>query len=301
MLVAPWAVWALVRATGAEGGWPGVQLVAFTPYALAAALACGLLAALLRRRAPAAVAAATVLALALAVVPRATGHPVAASGATTLRVLSANLALGRVSPEAVVALVRAERVDVLSVQELTPEAARALAAAGLGDSLGEQVLIPRDGAAGTGIYARHALQARAADASTTFPMARAVLTGPGAPLEIVAVHPTAPVGRAWTAAWKWDLQVLRAGAGAGPPRLLAGDFNATLDHRELRRLLATGLHDAADAVGAGLLATWRGALAPPIAIDHVLVPDGVGVRRVETHPLPGGDHRALLAELTLPA
>ena len=37
----------------------------------------------------------------------------------------------------------------------------------------------------------------------------------------------------------------------GPPRILAGDFNATLDHALLRRLLATGYVDAADRDGRG--------------------------------------------------
>ena len=38
----------------------------------------------------------------------------------------------------------------------------------------------------------------------------------------------------------------------GDVRILAGDFNATLDHPELRALLDRGYVDAADAAGAGL-------------------------------------------------
>ena len=32
-------------------------------------------------------------------------------------------------------------------------------------------------------------------------------------------------------------------------RILAGDFNATLDHAELRRLIGRGYHDAAEQAG----------------------------------------------------
>ena len=38
-------------------------------------------------------------------------------------------------------------------------------------------------------------------------------------------------------------------------RLLVGDFNATLDHAALRRLLDTGYRDAASVVGQGMTPT----------------------------------------------
>jgi endonuclease/exonuclease/phosphatase (EEP) superfamily protein YafD len=38
----------------------------------------------------------------------------------------------------------------------------------------------------------------------------------------------------------------------------------------------------------------------PVTIDHVLADERCGVRELEVIPLPGGDHRAVLAELVLP-
>jgi endonuclease/exonuclease/phosphatase (EEP) superfamily protein YafD len=95
---------------------------------------------------------------------------------------------------------------------------------------------------------------------------------------------------------------LPAAAPDGPLRILAGDFNATLDHADLRRVLAGGYEDAASVVGAGLHATWpEGRLVPPtVAIDHVLADERAGVRAVSVHTLPGTDHRAVFAELVLP-
>ena len=46
----------------------------------------------------------------------------------------------------------------------------------------------------------------------------------------------------------------------GDGRILAGDFNATLDHPELRAVLDRGYVDAADAASGGLKPTWP---APP--------------------------------------
>jgi endonuclease/exonuclease/phosphatase (EEP) superfamily protein YafD len=86
-------------------------------------------------------------------------------------------------------------------------------------------------------------------------------------------------------------------------RVLAGDFNATLDHALLRRLLDTGYRDAAATVGAGLVGTWGpydGDPIPPVVIDHVLADRRVGVVAVSVHRVPGSDHRAVLASLTPP-
>jgi endonuclease/exonuclease/phosphatase (EEP) superfamily protein YafD len=113
--------------------------------------------------------------------------------------------------------------------------------------------------------------------------------------------PVTPPFRGRVGAWRDDLRSL-PGAGRGPVRILAGDFNATLDHAELRRLLDTGYEDAADEVGAGLRATWprRWRFPHPVAIDHVLADRRCGVRAFSVHAIPGTDHRAVFAELVLP-
>ena len=66
----------------------------------------------------------------------------------------------------------------------------------------------------------------------------------------------------------------------GPVCVLLGDFNATLDHAPLRRLLGTGYRDAADVRGAGFTPTWPydGKPVPGVTLDHVLADRRVGVR-----------------------
>jgi endonuclease/exonuclease/phosphatase family metal-dependent hydrolase len=84
-------------------------------------------------------------------------------------------------------------------------------------------------------------------------------------------------------------------------RLLVGDFNATVDQPTMRDLLDDGYVDAAGAAGRGWVPTWRTGLAPPLAIDHVLVDRTVAVGGVSVLDVPGSDHRAVVADLRLPS
>jgi endonuclease/exonuclease/phosphatase (EEP) superfamily protein YafD len=119
----------------------------------------------------------------------------------------------------------------------------------------------------------------------------------------VAVHTAPPAAspaqvRAWTA----DLAAL-PGPDAGVLRVLAGDFNATVDHAALRGVIARGYVDAARAVGHAGAWTWRPLRAPfpRLTLDHLLVDPRLGVAAVTFAAVRGSDHRALVAELVLPA
>jgi endonuclease/exonuclease/phosphatase (EEP) superfamily protein YafD len=301
LLVAACAAWAVVRLLGLERGFPLVPLIAFTPLAAAGAVAVAALAALLRERAAAVVAAVLAVVLIAVVAPRALGGPSDADG-PRLRVLSANMQFGTGSPEALVDAVRRTRADVLSVQELTPELASDLDTAGLAELLPERVIDPRPRGSGNGLYARIPLIPGPITGRLRNPLAVAT-TRPsgGPPVQLMAVHVTPPF-RHQVAAWRSDLRAVPRAEPSGPLRILAGDFNATLDHAELRDLLDSGYDDAADEVGAGLRATWPNArrLPPPVTIDHVLADERIGVREFSVHPIPGTDHRAVFAELVLP-
>ena len=133
-------------------------------------------------------------------------------------------------------------------------------------------------------------------------MAAAAMRVPRGPtVQLLAVHPAAPDPGS-VGAWDNDLNALPDAEPRGRIRILAGDFNATLDHAQLRRLIDTGYEDAASVVGAGLHGTWpEGRRIPPaVVIDHVLADRRVGVRAVSVHTIPGTDHRAVVAELALP-
>jgi len=103
------------------------------------------------------------------------------------------------------------------------------------------------------------------------------------------------------AARRGDLRVLPPAAPQGALCILAGDFNATLDHAEMRRLLDTGYVDAAAEVGAGHRGTWPHGrrFPPPVTIDHVLADTRIGVRKFSVGTIPDTHHGAVLATLVL--
>jgi endonuclease/exonuclease/phosphatase (EEP) superfamily protein YafD len=219
-------------------------------------------------------------------------------------VLTANLHYGDGDADELVALVRAEDVDLLSVQELTPKAQEKLEAANLGDLLPHRAADPDTGASGTALYARYPLSGvELRKGRGGFAMPFATLEVPQAPpVEVMAIHPLPPVGSSQVSDWERDLSDLPGADPGETIRILAGDFNATLDHAELRDLIASGYSDAADAVGSALVPTWpRPIHTLPITIDHVLADERVYVQDVAIRDLSGSDHRMLLAKLVLPA
>jgi endonuclease/exonuclease/phosphatase (EEP) superfamily protein YafD len=303
-LALPWAVWALARVTGVELPYPFVAALAFTPYAAVTSPLPVVVALVLRRWAVAGVAAVVVLAFALAVLPRAAAGQDAEPGGPRLVVMTSNLWVGRADARAALRVARRYDVDVWSLQELRPELMDALTRAGARETFPSAAVDPREGASGTGILSRLPLELlddRPDETGNARPEVRLRPAG-ALPVRLKAVHPSPPVNRAAAPRWRRALRAIPGSDGRGDVRILAGDFNATLDHPELRGVLDRGYVDAADAVGKGLVWTWpaRGARALPLTIDHVLVDRRVRVERVTVVRLPNTDHRAVIAVLRLP-
>jgi endonuclease/exonuclease/phosphatase (EEP) superfamily protein YafD len=307
-LVVMFAIWTLVRLIGFQSVFPAVQLLAFTPYVALASLLPLAIAALSRRLWPAVAATVVMLALAACVLPRwvpdgDTGP--AKAGGPVLRVLSANLLAGGADPDTIVGLVRAHQVDLVAFQEFTARAQAALERAGLTETLPNRSAYPVDGVTGSALYSRYPLTNGVfhVHEASGFGQARSTLAVPGAaPIEVESVHPCAPSGRSTSRCWHADLADQPAATVNGPVRLLIGDFNATLDHAALRRLIGTGYRDAADVVGA-YARTWpfdERWYIPAVTIDHVLADRRVGVDSVSVYPVPNSDHRAVFAALQLP-
>ncbi len=307
LAVAPGTAWAVVRLLGLDRG-PLVQLLAFTPYMAAGSLLPLVLTVALRRRWPAAVAAVTAVTLVAVVAPRAVGSDAPPAAGPALRLLTANLLAGTADAQALVDLVRRHRVDVLTVQEFTPAIGAELDRLGLDRLLPHRELHPADGTVGSGLFARHPVSAggvRHNRGGWGFDQAYGTVAVPGAPpLRVESAHPSAPYALDQVGHWRADLAAQPPATPDGQLSILAGDFNATLDHAPLRALLDTGYVDAADAAGAGLTGTWGpydGDPIPPVTIDHVLVDRRIAVRAVSVHAIPDSDHRAVLADLRLPA
>jgi endonuclease/exonuclease/phosphatase (EEP) superfamily protein YafD len=312
------AGWTMVRASGAERWTLPVQLMAFTPYVAATALALPPVAAAMalasrgrgsrsRRWSPVVLSTLVAVALAWCVLPRAVADaPTAADRAMgpVLRVMTSNLLFGSATVADIVRIVSERKVDLLAVQELTPQSAEALGASPLVDLLPYRVVRAELGAGGSGLYSRFPLRG---EEDAWFPggfaRVRARVDVPGAqPVAMESVHTYAPVSADATADWTAGFAALPPAPRSGPVGVLLGDFNATLDHAPMRRLLGTGYRDAAATMGTGLVPTWPfdGRAVPRVTIDHVLADRRVGIRAASVHRVPGSDHRAVLAELVLP-
>ncbi|MFB9802690.1 endonuclease/exonuclease/phosphatase family protein, partial [Streptomonospora salina] len=237
------------------------------------------------------------------VVARGLPGPAPAAGGPRLTVLSANVYFGLADPDALVRLVREHRVDVLSLQELTPQADDALTRSGLRALLPYDVTDAGTGPVGGAVYSAYPVEeVGGSEPAAYFAMPRARVRVPGAaPIEVVSTHAMPPSDGAAVPRWRGSLRDLPDARPNGRVRVLAGDFNATLDHAEFRSLLDTGYVDAAAATGAGWSSTWpAGGPLPGAVIDHILVDRRAGVHRTSVHTVPDTDHRAVLAELALP-
>jgi len=300
------AAWAAARVTEADRAdgidAPVTALLSFTPQAAAAAPLAALGLAAARRRGPAVTAALAAAALLAVTAPRATRRRQPKANGPVLRVLTVNVLCGRADAEAVVALVRRTGADVLFLQELTGGAMTRLNRAGLDDLMPHRTTELRGSSLGSGIYSRFPLKEGRPLEPAHAAQPTAVLKLPGGEaVELGCVHPRAPLPPSPRAVDRWRQELAVLPPPADLPRVMAGDFNATLDHAPFRRLLRLGYADAAREVGNALTPTW-GRLGEPalITIDHVLVDRRCAVLASSVHAIPGTDHRAVYAEIMLP-
>jgi endonuclease/exonuclease/phosphatase (EEP) superfamily protein YafD len=120
-------------------------------------------------------------------------------------------------------------------------------------------------------------------------------------LRFVAYHSVAPrYGDVWQ--WREDLQQVPRWCADGGPAIVAGDFNATLDH-SLLRSATRGCSNAADQRGQGLVPSWPSWLPDWVGpqIDHVFATDPIVAEHFAVREITGSDHRAVIVRLRLPA
>jgi endonuclease/exonuclease/phosphatase (EEP) superfamily protein YafD len=277
-----------------------VPVMAFTPQVARIAPWAALGLNLTGRRGAAVTAALAAAGLNAVVRPRRIPRAQPGASGPMVRVLTMNVYFGRADTEVLMSRVRNLGADVLFLQELTEEAVTRLKQAGLDELLPYTRLELRGGSRGSGIYSRFPLSDGPVLTPARSAQPTAVATLPtGEEVELVCVHPAAPGISRWGGPAKWRKELGELPPPDGRPRILAGDFNATLDHVAFREVLRRGYHDAAVQVGNGLAPTW-GLPGPWCALDHVLVDRDTAVLGHSVHVVPGSDHRAVYAEVQLP-
>jgi endonuclease/exonuclease/phosphatase (EEP) superfamily protein YafD len=292
---------ALVRASGRQVRFASPAL-AFVPSMAVAGAALTVLAERRGRRRTARVLAGSSAVLgAFSVrrwIPRR--QPRLAADAIRVTVMSANVFKGAGDPVGLVELVERHRPDVLALQEQSPRYMAALERAGLLELLPNGLVGHGHRLNDAGVMSVHPVEHIGEDLPSVLVAAALTLPG-GRRLPFVSAHPMPPA-RPWTERhWTRSLAALPAPTGDFAGGLVAGDFNATVDHPQFRRVLASGWRDAASQAGKGWRSTWRGTLRIlHLTIDHVLVPPGAVVERHRIDTLEGSDHRVLTTTLRLP-
>jgi endonuclease/exonuclease/phosphatase (EEP) superfamily protein YafD len=297
---------------GLDTRTPFAQLTAFRQWELAAVLAVLAVLLLLVRfvrrgrpfLVPLAVGTLVVLLVGGAMVlPRVVADPEPTTG-TPLTVLSFNVYEGHADVAALAAAIADRRPDLVSLPEAGPRFAAKLQP--LVEPLGYRIQSSRthghDVDSVTVLVSNRLgdVAFRVGDEAQDFPYLEVSGGGLGA-LRFVAFHAASPVPQ-HVDSWRQDLGLLPQWCAAGTPAIVAGDFNATLDHSALRAGMA-GCSDAADQRGEGLRPTWSPTLRTRWVgpqIDHVIATPGIAAETFDVLALPGSDHLPIISTLRLP-
>ncbi len=288
---------ALATVMGFAGtwGWSFELASHFRPqYALGLAVCAGL-AALARRFGAAAVAAAAALVNLALLSPSWFGAPEATPGPQRLKLLIANVQLGNPDPARLVALVEAERPDVVGLLELGPDWADALDRPLAG--LPHRRVLPRDDRFGIAVYSRRPIEVTPHEGDHTPVLwARVPLGDQAVNLAVVHVYPPMTPQ---LAGWRDEqlLAIAREAAARPEPTVVCGDLNATPWSPIFDRVLEVGgLADTRR--GFGVQASWPSPLGPlGIPIDHCLTTAGLVAVDRRIGPALGSDHRPVIVTL----
>lgn len=222
-----------------------------------------------------------------------------------LRVLTANVFNGRADPAAFAALVRAQRPDVLALQELGPDLADAVA-----PLFPHGRLEPARDHRGMGLalvgparLGRIALEHRDARTARLDPADWPQLERP---VELLNVHIASPTARPWRAQPRRRFLQLRRlcahlDAEPGAARVVLGDLNASplwpVYRGFARRLDDVALRHARER-GRRPEPTWcwRVGGSPVLRIDHCFA-SGLRAEHVQVLGVAGSDHCALVVDL----
>ncbi|MFR9801671.1 endonuclease/exonuclease/phosphatase family protein [Pseudonocardia sp. RS010] len=289
---------------GLDRRHPFTALGALRPHTTAVAtVAAGVLAAARHTRPAGLAVGAVALAGAAGLVSRAVPH-LPPGGDADLTVLAANVWDGRADAGALAALIARECPDLVSLPESGREYRDKLMP--LLDGLGYRSWVSNEPGRPDGWSVTLLVAGRMGDVEVGSgpELRRQHLWARGGLLgnrRFHAVHPQAPMARRQARVWSGDMDSIARWCAALPAPIVAGDFNATLDHAPMRRAL-NGVRDAAEGTGRGLTGTYHAALPrwAGLRIDHVLVPREARTTRYEVIDLPGSDHRAVLVGMQWP-
>lgn len=271
-------------------------MVAFTPQVLVTMLFPLALALLLRARFTVLTIAVFAGVLVVLLSPRAIPDRQPSTSGTEVTIFSANLLEGAASPGPLISAIRRADPDIIALQEVTPANVAALRAAGVMAKRPFIVGKPAIGPLGYVTISRWPLQVIAGSGLSDgrWPEMHVL----GTTMIFRNVHPRSQLHPESRVSWRTNLADIPGPRGR--LRVVAGDFNATLDQRAFRALVARGYHDAGATTGNGFKWTWVVSRSGRLVIDHVLVAPTIEVQHFDVVDLPGSDHNAVVTRIRLP-
>jgi endonuclease/exonuclease/phosphatase (EEP) superfamily protein YafD len=284
---------------------PFAQLVAFRPQGLVVLLLLAL-GMLVRRGWRLAAVLVAVLALtgAALIAPRrfSDARPTPA-GARVLTIMVANVLGGGADAGDVAEVIRERKPDIVSLPEAQVDVREEIRAHLQGiDYNGFTAQSSKAVESATSVLVSASLGAVSIEHGDGMTFGHIVVTGGTlGDIRIIAYHGYPPLPDGVTT-WKQDLQMLRGWCAQDPPLIVAGDFNATLDHAEFRHALGGDCRSVGPSVGGGLAGTWP-ADQPAVVrtqIDHVVFNRRFEPGQFTTYAIAGTDHRAVVATVVVP-
>ncbi|KJC63838.1 endonuclease/exonuclease/phosphatase family protein [Agreia bicolorata] len=201
--------------------------------------------------------------------------------------------------------IAAEEPDVVVLQEVTPEVLTELGRSDLWTMYPYRMTAPEPLFHGAATFSKYPIDDGHSIDVGGSPMLLTDLQTPSGTLRVINVHTVAPLTTQDARSWAGQFPDLAKMVSTSPyPIVLAGDFNATLDHAPLDALVDGDVRDAFQEAGSGFGNTWPewgGPLPPLMRLDHILVNDEIQVGSVVEEVSIGSDHRRLNVELGLPA
>jgi endonuclease/exonuclease/phosphatase (EEP) superfamily protein YafD len=278
-----------------------VAAVAFTPFGMVPAIGAVLAALWSGRRVVMVAVVATSLAFTVMVAPHAFFGGCATTAADgPIRILTANIEARGGQPEDIAALVDESRPDIVLLQEVEQATLAALEDEPALAAFSYRSIPARNAPFSVVVWSRWPIEAVETQPFSGALLVHSVVDSPFGLVTVSGVHTTSPDLTEFVSLWNEQLGTL-ARLDTSSPRILAGDFNATADHRPFRELLASGWIDAYDERGCGLDATWPARVVPFAfyRLDHILVTDHFQIESMEVAKLPGSDHKPLLVSVRL--
>lgn len=290
-----------------------IMLESALPYLFVPAYFALLFALISRRRILTALSVITVLAHIALLAPEirfSSSLPPASKEVGRLTVLSHNMYYDNWSSKEYADFVHKQNADVIFLQELTERVLYRMEDYAPFRDYPYSFVEPLNSPVGIGIYSKYPILSKELVGQPNYPdngflQMHAIIDVNGRQVSLWNAHVNAPVDPPFSD-WKNDLSLLQQRLHADNTDVIAaGDFNATFQHKSLRKLVSKGYREGFRDRGKWYELTWPVGkqhhipLDGVLRLDHVLTRGKLRIVDIETLPPYGSDHKAVHAVIAL--